>query len=112
MVPSSFGCGVAVLVSSTMLAPSLAARSAIASPMPRLPPETGMVFLASVRVVIGGPFPDCCCLAWGVYGRNSCIYRPFLSRGIHGRTLNRRAVRGRPHPRADPGHRRAHGWDA
>jgi hypothetical protein len=37
-VPSSFGCGVSVLAMSAMFAPSRAARSAIARPMPRLPP--------------------------------------------------------------------------
>ena len=35
MVPGSFGCGVSVLAAITILAPSRAARSAIASPMPR-----------------------------------------------------------------------------
>jgi len=35
MVPGSLGCGVSVLAAITMLAPSRAARSAIASPMPR-----------------------------------------------------------------------------
>ena len=42
-VPGSLGCGSAVLASSTTLAPRLAAPSAIASPMPRLPPETTRV---------------------------------------------------------------------
>jgi len=38
-VPSSLGCGSAVLAISATLATSRAARSAIARPMPRLPPE-------------------------------------------------------------------------
>ena len=36
MVPFSFGCGSAVLAAIATLAPSRAARSAIARPMPRL----------------------------------------------------------------------------
>src|SRR5260370_3350064 len=43
MVPLSFGCGSAVFAASATLAPSRAARSAIASPMPRLPPDTNSV---------------------------------------------------------------------
>ena len=43
-VPSSLGCGSAVLAISAMLAPSAAARLAIASPIPRLAPEMNMVF--------------------------------------------------------------------
>ena len=43
-VPGSLGCGSAVLATSAMLAPSAAARLAIASPMPRLAPEMNMVF--------------------------------------------------------------------
>src|SRR5437588_337249 len=43
MVPSSFGCGVAVLAAMAMLAPSRAARSAIASPMPRDAPVMNSV---------------------------------------------------------------------
>ena len=39
IVPGSFGCGSAVFASSATLAPSRAARTAIASPMPRLPPD-------------------------------------------------------------------------
>src|ERR687889_334774 len=39
MVPGSFGWGSAVLASSATLAPSAAIRLAIASPMPRLPPD-------------------------------------------------------------------------
>src|SRR5690606_34155861 len=46
-VPSSFGCGLSVFASSTMFAPSAAARSAMARPMPRLPPDIRMVFPAS-----------------------------------------------------------------
>src|SRR5437868_190588 len=43
MVPLSFGCGSAVLAAIATLAPSRAARSAIASPMPRLAPEMNSV---------------------------------------------------------------------
>src|SRR5712671_4442928 len=43
MVPLSFGCGSAVFAAIAMLAPSRAARSAIASPMPRLPPDMNSV---------------------------------------------------------------------
>src|SRR4029077_16382328 len=38
MVPSSLGCGSTVLAAMAILAPSAAAFSAIASPMPREPP--------------------------------------------------------------------------
>src|SRR6266702_3293433 len=43
MVPLSFGCGSAVFAAIATLAPSRAARSAIASPMPRLAPEINSV---------------------------------------------------------------------
>ncbi|MFC5124852.1 hypothetical protein ACFPRL_16155 [Pseudoclavibacter helvolus] len=43
-MPGSFGCGSPVLASNTTFAPSRAARLAIASPMPRLPPDMMMVF--------------------------------------------------------------------
>lgn len=43
MVPGSLGCGLAVFAAITMLAPSLAAFSAIAFPIPRLPPVTNNV---------------------------------------------------------------------
>src|SRR5919112_350617 len=43
MVPGSFGCGSAVLAATTMLAPSRAARSAMARPMPREAPVTNRV---------------------------------------------------------------------
>src|SRR5450755_521369 len=43
MVPLSLGCGSAVFAASATLAPSCAARNAIASPMPRLPPDTNSV---------------------------------------------------------------------
>src|SRR5215469_3127140 len=43
MVPGSFGWGSAVLAAMAMLAPSRAARSAIASPMPRLAPVMNSV---------------------------------------------------------------------
>src|SRR5579862_7710535 len=48
MVPCSFGCGSAVFAAMAMLAPSRAARSAIASPMPREAPVMNRVFPASV----------------------------------------------------------------
>src|SRR6266851_9167074 len=44
MVPGSFGCGCVVFAAMAMLAPSRAARSAIASPMPRLAPVMNKVF--------------------------------------------------------------------
>src|SRR3954452_10784425 len=43
MVPFSFGCGSAVLAAIATLAPSRAARSAMARPMPRLAPEMNRV---------------------------------------------------------------------
>src|ERR1700733_12194804 len=48
MVPGSFGCGVAVLAAMAILAPSRAARSAIASPMPREAPEMKTVLPAKL----------------------------------------------------------------
>src|SRR5215216_2646456 len=53
MVPLSFGCGSAVFAAIARLAPSRAARSAMASPMPRLAPETNSVLPCSD--VIGVP---------------------------------------------------------
>src|SRR5436190_23615395 len=47
MVPLSFGCGSAVFAAIATLAPSRAARSAIASPMPRLPPDTNRLLFFS-----------------------------------------------------------------
>src|SRR5580704_11551466 len=47
MVPSSRGCGSVVLAMIATLAPSRAARRAIARPMPRLPPDMRMVLPAS-----------------------------------------------------------------
>ena len=44
MVPSSLGCGSTVLAAMATLAPSAAALSAIASPIPREPPVTKSVF--------------------------------------------------------------------
>src|SRR6201996_3756721 len=46
-VPGSLGCGSAVLAISAMLAPSWAARFAMARPIPRLAPEMNMVFAFS-----------------------------------------------------------------
>src|ERR1700682_846719 len=53
IVPASFGCGVSVFAAIAMLAPSLAARSAIASPMPREAPVMKSVFPASDMVRSG-----------------------------------------------------------
>ena len=47
IVPSSLGCGSSVLAMMATLAPSLAARSAIDKPMPRLPPDITSTFPAS-----------------------------------------------------------------
>src|ERR1700756_3170403 len=43
MVPGSLGCGSAVLAMRAMLAPSAAARLAIARPIPRLAPDMNIV---------------------------------------------------------------------
>src|SRR5271165_4429582 len=43
MVPGNRGCGLAVLAAMAMLAPSFAARSAIAKLIPRLPPVINRV---------------------------------------------------------------------
>src|SRR3982074_819046 len=51
MVPLSFGCGLAVFAASVTLAPSRAARNAIESPMPRLPPDTNSVLPLSDIIV-------------------------------------------------------------
>src|SRR4029078_7734394 len=51
MVPLSLGCGSAVFAAIATLAPSRAARSAIASPMPRMAPETNSVL--PLRDVMG-----------------------------------------------------------
>src|SRR3954451_17223591 len=52
MVPESFGCGVSVLAAIAMLAPSRAARSAMARPMPREAPVMKSVLPA--RDVVAG----------------------------------------------------------
>src|SRR5437016_3371234 len=57
MVPSSFGWGASVLAAIAMLAPSRAARSAIASPMPREAPVMNRVFPLSVAM---GKYPSAC----------------------------------------------------
>src|ERR671919_2909426 len=44
MVPGSFGCGSVVLAATITLAPSRAARTAMASPIPRLAPVMNNVF--------------------------------------------------------------------
>src|ERR1700712_3967624 len=51
MVPLSFGCGSAVFAATATLAPSRAARNAIASPMPRLPPDTNSVLPLSDVII-------------------------------------------------------------
>ena len=43
MVPANLGCGLSVLAASTTLAPSRAARSPMARPMPRLAPVMNRV---------------------------------------------------------------------
>ena len=48
MVPGSFGCGSAVLAAITTFAPSRAARSPMALPMPRLAPVMKSVLPLSV----------------------------------------------------------------
>src|SRR5580692_1371056 len=58
MVPLSFGCGSAVFAAIATLAPSRAARNAIASPMPRLPPDTNSVLPLSDVIV-----PPCECFS-------------------------------------------------
>src|SRR5690606_629158 len=55
-VPGSLGCGSEVFAAMMMLAPSRAARRAMALPMPRLAPLMKMVF--PLRVDIGGPYHD------------------------------------------------------
>src|SRR5690348_6332945 len=56
MVPGSLGCGSVVLPVTTTLAPSRAARSAIARPMPRLVPVMNRVLPA--RVGMGALYRD------------------------------------------------------
>src|SRR5690242_9027308 len=52
MVPSSLGCRSTVLAAMATLAPSAAALSAIARPMPREAPVTNKVFpLSDIRVL-------------------------------------------------------------
>src|SRR5471032_1664474 len=53
MVPSRRGSGSAVFAAITTFAPSRAALSAIASPIPRLPPEMKRVLPARLMVVSG-----------------------------------------------------------
>src|SRR5271165_4443769 len=52
MVPGNEGCGLAVLAAMAMLAPSFAARSAIAKPMPRLAPVINRVRPRKLRCSI------------------------------------------------------------
>jgi hypothetical protein len=51
MVPGSFGFASAVLAATTTFAPSAAARSAIARPIPRLAPVMKSVFPFNVPMV-------------------------------------------------------------
>src|SRR6266545_694465 len=51
MVPGSFGFATFVFAAMTMLAPSTAARRAIAFPMPRLAPVMKSVLLESVPIL-------------------------------------------------------------
>src|SRR5699024_12802206 len=55
-VPGSFGWGSAVFASSAILAPSSASRLAIASPIPRLPPDINMVLSCKLVFDIDAPF--------------------------------------------------------
>ncbi len=59
IVPGSFGCGVSVLAAMAMLAPSRAARSAIASPMPRDAPVMKRVWFLSNMIANPTPHPPC-----------------------------------------------------
>src|SRR6516225_10488629 len=109
IVPGSFGCGSAVLATTAMLAPSRAARSAIASPIPRLapvmnrvlpdrligalplPPTAGAVYRASWR----RPRPlELDAVAVGVLDveRATLALRPVAG----GRLAGRDAARGEP----------------
>src|SRR4051794_16340542 len=58
MVPSSFGCGSAVLAAMATLAPSRAARSAMARPIPRLAPVMNRVLFARLMAVLLWPDRD------------------------------------------------------
>src|SRR5512141_3020847 len=60
MVPGSFGFGSTVLAAITTLAPSRAARSAIARPIPRLAPVMKSVFPFNVPMVPPHPFLSAC----------------------------------------------------
>ena len=63
IVPGSFGCGSTVFASTATLAPSRAARRAIARPMPRLAPVMSIVRPASVS-------RDIFALDWSVQWRH------------------------------------------
>src|SRR5882757_945080 len=84
MVPFSFGCGSAVFAAIATLAPSRAARSAIASPMPRLAPEMNSVLPLSV-VMTKTPF---------CRGADSCV-------GVKNPAAGFAAVRRHPHASVD-----------
>src|SRR5262249_52614824 len=77
MVPLSFGCGCVVLAAIAMLAPSRAARSAMASPMPRLAPEMNSVL--PLRDVISEPPGVGTLRALQLAARGSHQARRFLS---------------------------------
>src|SRR5258708_4107680 len=55
MVPGSFGCASVVLAAITTLAPSRAARSAIARPMPREPPVMKSVLPLRSAIAVSSP---------------------------------------------------------
>src|SRR6266851_5540247 len=57
IVPGSLGCGESVLAAMTTLAPSRAARNAIARPMPRLAPEMNNVLPERLGIVASLLFP-------------------------------------------------------
>src|SRR6478672_6816461 len=83
MVPLSLGCGSAVFAAIATLAPSRAARSAIARPMPRLAPEMNSVL----------PLRDVMGLAPGFSSALATIYRANLRQPLL--PHRRRAARAR-----------------
>src|SRR5215831_5009024 len=67
IVPGSLGWGCVVLAAMAMLAPSLAARSAIALPMPRLAPVMKRVFPRRLATVPLGDEQLCALLGLGIF---------------------------------------------
>src|SRR5579863_5014232 len=101
-VPASFGCGSAVLAAMAILAPSAAARSAIARPIPRLAPVMNSVLPArltrrsvarrSLRRRRGGPELDVITLR--VRDEEGATLA--LRAVARGRSLRSDAARGKP----------------